>query len=253
MPPSPALAGSHSRTPPATLGDPSLSPGPPPSVRGRRRAARGPRVHSLPEDAGLGATCRVTRSSRAWLFKVGAELAQCKGLLVPQGKLWAPEEPPAPGSQHTSTSDTLVISMPGSPTLASLSQEASREPKWQEGEGWGRLRSGLAHGDWGKPGQKLRCQRGVAALGPPKGPHPGVGWLLPWSGRAPGGRCCHGSGWSVVQSGYCPGSPGEPAAGGTGTKWPSPLGRVSGPEPRALRFRPGSSPDPQTRVGESGK
>nr|XP_031546925.1 lymphocyte-specific protein 1 isoform X3 [Vicugna pacos] len=32
-----------------------------------------------------------------------------------------------------------------------------------------------------------------------------------------------------------------------------PLGRASGPEPRALRFRPGSSPSPQTRVGQSGK
>lgn len=49
------------------------------------------------------------------------------------------------------------------------------------------------------------------------------------------------------------GTPGRPAAGGTGTKWPSPLGRVSGPEPRALRFRPGSSPSPQTRVGQSGQ
>nr|XP_031304275.1 lymphocyte-specific protein 1 isoform X5 [Camelus dromedarius] len=32
-----------------------------------------------------------------------------------------------------------------------------------------------------------------------------------------------------------------------------PLGRASGPEPRALRFRPGSRPSPQTRVGQSGK
>ena len=71
-----------------------------------------------------------------------------------------------------------------------------------------------------------------------------------WGWRPPPWKGC-GSGCSATQSESCPGSLGKLAGGRTGSERPSPMGRRSGPEPRALRLRPGSSPDLYTRWGQS--
>ena len=172
------VAGRYSRTPPATLGDSSLSPGPPWArpVLGAVGGQRGdPGSIHFQRALDSGPPARVTQSSRAWLCKVGAELAQCKGLPVPQGKLWGPEEPPAPCSQHTSTSDTLVISMPGSPTLASLSQEASREPGVARGQGMGPAVCWAGPRGLGEARPETTVSEGRGCFGPTQGPASGGG------------------------------------------------------------------------------
>lgn len=77
------------------------------------------------------------------------------------------------------------------------------------------------------------------------------GWGGPTlAGRVAGGRHPRGPGGLSARA--CPAwSLAEPAAGGTGTKWPSPLGRVSGPEPRGLRFRFQSQPVRQSWVDQA--
>lgn len=118
-----------------------------------------------------------------------------------------------------------------------------------EGSRWGWQSAGWP--SWGRGSQASNhsVQGGVAprAHWRPRS----RGWGSPTlAGRVAGGRHPHGPGGLSARA--CPAwSLAELAAGGTGTKWPSPLGRVSGPEPRGLRFRFQSQPVRQSWVDQT--
>lgn len=179
------------------------------------------------------------------------------GLPAPQGGSRSGKSPGGGlchRGRHPSTRDTVAISEPGSLTRGSHARRPLGTPMWPAGQGSGpaACRAGpKGLGEARPPNHSV--QRGVAASGPPKARIWGWGGPPPWQGWASGGRRCLWIGWSVGQSGCCPGSLGEPAAGGTGTEWPSPLGRVSGQEPSVLRFRPGSSSSLGTPAGQRGE
>lgn len=67
---------------------------------------------------------------------------------------------------------------------------------------------GWPGGAGGSQASKPQCPKGCGCLRPTQGPDLGAGWPPPWQGLASGGRRRLGTGWSVNQSGCCPGSPG---------------------------------------------
>lgn len=84
----------------------------------------------------------------------------------------------------------------GTPTAIRARTGASRLLGWPEGAG-------------GSQASKPQCPKGRGCLRPTQGPDLGAGWPQPWQGLASGGRRHLGTGWSVDQSGCCPGSQGH--------------------------------------------
>lgn len=160
---------------------------------------------------------------------------------------------PAPISQqiagHQSMASLGIRLLRQVPT-PHVAHRASGDPRVAEGSRWGWQFAGWPSGGGrGSQASNHSVQGGVAprAHWRPRS----RGWGGPTlAGRVAGGRHPHGPGGLSARA--CPAwSLAEPAAGGTGTKWPSPLGRVSGPEPRGLRFRFQSQPVRQSWVDQA--
>lgn len=114
---------------------------------------------------------------------------------------------------------------PAIPAGAAMPRRPLGTPMWPAGQGLGpaACRAGpKGLGEARPPNHSV--QRGVAASGPPKARIWGWGGPPPWQGRASGGRCCLGTGWSVGQSGCCPRSQGERQRG-YGDRVAQPLGQ----------------------------
>lgn len=220
-----------------------------------------------PTGPGAPAACLVQGSLWAWLWEGGPCLAQTRGadrvpllgsllafgLLVPPrealGAGGAPRQTPsAHRSGHTSTIGTrqssCPASHPGQPGLRGL-----RGPQCgQQGRGRASLRRRWG---WGGGSQASKPVSKGAWL--PRA-HPGLqrggGLALPLAepGRLVGGAA---PGPGGLSAGAAPGARASWHRGGARTEWPNPLGRASGPEPRALRFRLQSRP--ANRAGQGGE
>lgn len=194
----------------------------------------------------------------AWLSEAAAWLAQPNGagwvtllaslsafgLPVSQGRLSGLQEPGTSPRAHASPhprQPSGLAPAPGTPGPGGL---------WgplcgQQGKGWGWPKEAMGGGE-ARPPNRVPKRRGC--LRPTQGPR--------WEGAALAlaePRCLVGGaalGPSGLSARAAPGTPASWHRGGVGTERPSPLGRTSGPEPRALRSGPGSSPVPRTRAGQ---
>ena len=197
----------------------------------------------------------------AWLSEAAAWLAQPNGagwvtlpaslsafgLPVSQGRLSGLEEPGTSPCAHACPPPPTAF-RPGPRPGDARPGRPLGTPVWPAGQGMGLAQGGDGWGEASPPNQVPK-RRGC--LRPTQGPR--------WEGAALGlaePRCLVGGaalGPSGLSARAAPGTPASWHRGGVGTERPSPLGRTSGPEPRALRFGPGSSPVPRTRVGQGGE
>lgn len=144
------------------------------------------------------------------------------------------------------TSTPMVLCTQGSNHLA----QGPLGPMWPVGQGIGLVACWAGpHGGGETRPPNHSVQRGVAT-GPSKARDPEGGAPPPWQGPRLVGGTVSGPGGLLARA-HPARSPAEPAAGGTGTKWPSPWAGCQGQSPEGCGSD--SSPSRRIRAGQVGQ